>query len=389
MNIRLKIVFWCLMLAGFIFGYAGLVIPGQTAILETPRPGELQYQRLHVFLFNLVTGGTVLLYFTEGKGRLTWRVRAFLVAALAFSVLAFLDRYLPVIILAAFLVIIVESVRIEKYAFFPSDFFKSSVPIARKFQHAALLCLSIGLFICAVVILDNQYLHFLNLPLLLLDDFFLGFSFPISLVTFGVMFSLTVEDSHESTQVLRDASFWIVTVGVIIFFVFIVLNIVMAELVIAIILLLDTLLIFYLFRIDLRNRNQPEEFLTSGMGFLILTGVTGLLLALWEIVTPNDPKGRELLLQTHAYLSLYGWNLAGLTVLIHYREFPLHLNELEIILLHWVTVVLLAPLGSLYPIFAVAAIPAFALLTGLAVLKAPEGSRRSHDGKIAGEDPIR
>jgi len=35
-------------------------------------------------------------------------------------------------------------------------------------------------------------------------------------------------------------------------------------------------------------------------------------------------------------------------------------------------VVLLAPLGSLYPIFAVAAIPAFALLTGLVFLKPPE-----------------
>ena len=107
------------------------------------------------------------------------------------------------------------------------------------------------------------------------------------------------------------------------------------------------------------------------MTFLILTGVTGVLLVLWLILAPNDPKGCELLLQTHAYLSLYGWNFAGLTVLIHYREFPLHLNKVEIILLHWITVTLLAPLGSLYPIFAFAAIPAFALLTNLAWLRTP------------------
>lgn len=369
MNTHLRVILWCLMTAGFIFGYAGLILPGQTAILETPRPGEYQYQRLHVFLFNLVAGGTVLLYFTEGKRGLSWRAWTYLVASLAFSILAFLNQYLPAISLAVLLAVIVESVRVERFTFSPSDFFKFSVPVARKFHHAAVLCLSIGLLICAAVMLDNQYLHLLNLPLLLLDDFFLGFSFPLSLVTFGVMFSLTGENSRAPTQFLRDASFWIVTAGVIIFFVFIVLGILAAELITAIVLLLDVLLIFYLFRTDLRRLDESEEFLTSGMVFLVLTGVTGLLLVLWGVLTPNDPKGRELLLQTHAYLSLYGWNLAGLTVLIHYREFPLHLNELEIILLHWVTVALLAPLGSLYPIFAFAAIPAFAVLTGLVLLK--------------------
>jgi hypothetical protein len=365
-------IFWCLVTAGFIFGYAGLILPGQTAILETPRPGSFQYQRLHIFLFNLVTGGTVLLYFLEGKRQMSWRVWSFLAASLVFSVTAFLNWYLPAVLVAVFLAVIVESIRIERFAFLPVDFFKPSVPVSRKFQHAAVLCLSIGLLICATVMLDNQYLHFLNLPLLLLDDFFLGFSFPISLVTFGVMFSLINEKLGGLTWLLREASFWIVTVGVIIFFVFIVLGIVTAEVICAVVLLLDAILIFYLFRTDLKSLDEPGEFLVSGMVFLILTGVTGLLLVLWSILTPNDPKGQELLLQTHAYLSLYGWNLSGLTVLIHYQEFPLHLNKLEIILLHWITVALLAPLGSLYPIFAVAAIPAFALLTGLILLRPPK-----------------
>jgi hypothetical protein len=371
MNSRLKAILWCLVTVGFIFGYAGLVIPGQTAVLETPRSGSFQYQRLHIFLFNLVTGGTVLLHFLEGKRQLSWRVWIYLAASLAFSIVAFLNRYLPAILLAVLLAIIVESIRIERFAFLPVDFFKPLVPVSRKFQHAAVLCLSIGLLICATVMLDNQYLHFLNLPLLLLDDFFLGFSFPISLVTFGVMFSLINEKPQGVTWLLREASFWIVTVGVIVFFVFIVLGIIAGELICAVVLLLDVLLIFYLFRTDLKSLDEPGEFLVSGMVFLILTGVTGLLLVLWNILTPYDPKGRELLLQTHAYLSLYGWNLSGLTVLIHYREFPLHLNKLEIVLLHWITVVLLAPLGSLYPIFAVAAIPAFALLTGLILLSPP------------------
>ncbi len=384
MSKHLKVILWCLMTVGFIFGYAGLILPGQTAILETPRPGEFQYQRLHIFLFNLVAGGTVLLYFTEGKRRLSWRGWTYLVASLAFSISAFMNRYLPAILLAALLAAIIESVRVEKFTFFPSDFFKFSVPVANKFYQAALLCLSIGLLICAAVMLDNQYLHFLNLPLLLLDDFFLGFSFPLSLVTFGVMFSLTDENSRAPVQLLREASFWIVTVGVIIFFVFIILGIMAAEVIAAIVLLLDSILIFFLFRADLGSLDEPKEFLLSGMIFLILTGVTGLLLVLWGILTPNDPKGRELLLQTHAYLSLYGWNLAGLTVLIHYQEFPLHLNELEVILLHWVTVALLAPLGSLYPIFAFAAIPAFAVLTGLVLLKPSSGQESQTPAGMAG-----
>jgi hypothetical protein len=372
MNSRLKMILWCLVTAGFIFGYAGLILPGQAAILETPRPGSYQFQRLHIFLFNLVTGGTVLLYFLEGKRELSWRARVYLVASLAFSIVAFLNQYLPAILLAVLLAVIVESVRIERFAFLPVDFFKPSVPVSRKFHHAAVLCLSIGLLICATVMLNNQYLHLLNLPLLLLDDFFLGFSFPISLVTFGVIFSLIDEKPRGVTWLLREASFWIVTVGVIIFFVFIIFGVMAGELVSAVVLLVDVLLIFYLFRTDLKSLDEPGEFLVSGMVFLILTGVTGLLLVLWGILTPNDPKGQELLLQTHAYLSLYGWNLSGLTVLVHYREFPLHLNELEVILLHWVTVALLAPLGSLYPIFAVAAIPAFALLTGLILLRPPK-----------------
>lgn len=384
MSKHLKVILWCMMTAGFIFGYAGLILPGQTAILETPRPGEFQYQRLHVFLFNLVAGGTVLLYFTEGKHRLSWRGWTYLVASLTFSILAFLNRYMPAIVLAVLLAAIVESVRMERFAFFPSDFFKLSVPVARKFHHAAVLCLSVGLLICAAVMLDNQYLHFLNMPLLLLDDFFLGFSFPLSLATFGVMFSLTDESSRAPLQLLREASFWVVTIGVIIFFVFIILGILAAEVIAAIVLLLDAILIFYLFRADLGNLDEPKEFLLSGMVFLILTGVTGLLLVLWGILTPNDPRGRELLLQTHAYLSLYGWNLAGLTVLVHYQEFPLHLNELEVVLLHWVTVALLAPLGSLYPIFAFAAIPAFAALTGLVLLKPSRDQEPQTHSSVAG-----
>ena len=368
MSTHLKILLWCLMTAGFIFGYAGLVLPNQTATLETPRPDTYQFQRLHIFLFNLVSGGTVLLYFTQGQQRPSRRLRVYIVGSLVFSLVAFLNLYAIAIVLAVMLALVVESVRIEKFAFWPSDFFSFSKSISRKFHHAALLCLSIGLLISAGVMLENNYLHLLHLSRLLLDDFFLGFSFPLSLMAFSVMFSLDSDERRLWVRIARDSSFWIVTVGVIVFFIFIIAGILPLEFVAAITLLLDVLLIFYLFKLDLRSIGEPEEFLISGMLLLVLTGVTGLMLVLWNAIGYNDSSDWTLLLQTHAYLSLYGWNLSGLVVMIHYYEFPLRLHSLEVIVLHWVTIAVLAPAASEYPALALVAIPLFAILIGLVLL---------------------
>jgi hypothetical protein len=376
MSMRLKVILWILLTAGFIFGYASLVLPGQTAILETPRPGTFQFQRLHIFLFNLVCGGVLLLHFTLAKQRVSWREWLYLVVALTFSVMAFLNQYLVAALLAIGLSILVESVRVEAFSAFPIDLFQTKIPLYRRFHHAALLCLSLGLLISAGVIFDNLYFHLLKLPLLLLDDFFLGYSFPLSLITFSIIFSLTRGDTRKWVQVARESSFWIVTVGVIIFFVIILLGLVVAEIAISTLLLLDVVLIFYLFRLDLADRREPGGFLTSGMLFLVLTGITGVLLVLWGVVSPGDSRGWELLLQTHAYLSLYGWNLAGFTVIVHQHDFPLRLNDLVIILLHWVTIILLAPMGSFHLIFALVAIPAFITLTGLILFSPPSGKNQ-------------
>ncbi|MGD8731605.1 MAG: hypothetical protein PVH92_06990, partial [Anaerolineales bacterium] len=148
--------------------------------METPRQGTFQFQRLHIFFFNLVCGGTVLLYFTQDRQKLTWQVLVFLIGSLAFSIAAFLNLYLVASIFCIMLAFVVETVRVRIFSFFPVEFFDNSVPLSRKFHHAALLCLSLGLLICAGVMIDTQYVHLLNDPYLILDDFFLGFSFPIS-----------------------------------------------------------------------------------------------------------------------------------------------------------------------------------------------------------------
>jgi hypothetical protein len=365
MTTHLKMLLWCLMTVGFIFGYAGLILPNQTAILETPRPDTYQFQRLHIFLFNLVSGGTVLLYFTQGQQKLSRRLRIYITGSSVFSLAAFLNIYPIAIALAVMLALVVESVRIETFTFWPFDFFSFSKPVSQKFHHAALLCLSLGLLISAGVMLENSYLHLLHLSHLLLDDFFLGFSFPLSLMTFSIMFSLDSDDQRLWVKIARGSSFWIVTVGVIIFFVFIIAGILPLEFLAATVLLIDVLLIFYLFKLDLRSVGEPEEFLISGMLLLVLTGITGLMLVLWNAIGSSNTVGWALLLQTHAYLSLYGWNLAGLVVMIHYYEFPLRLHSLEAILLHWVTIVVLAPAATRYPALALVAIPLFAILIGL------------------------
>jgi hypothetical protein len=374
MTIRFKAVIWVLIITGFVFGYAGYFVPGQTAILETPRQDTFQFQRLHVFFFNLVCGGTVLLYFTEGKYNLTWRGLIFLLGSLAFSIAAFLNRYLVASVLSLLLALVVDTIRTSRFSFFPTEFFDNSVSLSRKFHHAAVLCLSLGFLICAGVMIDNQYIHILNLPYLILDDFFLGFSFPISLATFAVIFSMAPDARSSLWPALGSATFWITTVGVIIFFVFIILALLIAEFIIATVLLLDVLILYYLFRMGSWDKTQEKRFLTSGMLFLIVTGVTGVLLVLWDALAPNDLQGRGFLLQTHAYLSLYGWNLVGLIAIIHYRDFPQRLNQLPVIVLHWITVSLVAPLGSEVAILAVAAIILFMYLTGVLLFSRREAA---------------
>lgn len=361
----LKIILWLMFTLGFISGFAGLVFPNQSPLVEAPPPDIYQSQRLHVFLFNLVGGGTTLLYFTEQKSKVSWRISLYLLVSFTFSLAAFLNQYLLAIILAVGLAVLVEIVRVRRYSFFPYDFFRNNILVAHKFHQAALLCLSLGLLISSFVMLNNQFLHIFFQPSLVLDDFFLGFSFPISLMTFSVMFSLAKQDDEKHIRVLREVSFWIINLGVIIFFIFIILQVVALQVVMAMLLFIDVLIVFFLFRYDSRKIEQ-ENFLFSGILFLVVTSITGIMITLAETyMSVQEPNAWALLLNIHAYLALYGWNLSGLTVIIRYNEFPLKLHDLGIILMHWLVVACLAPLGSLFPVFAVVALPAFGVLIWL------------------------
>jgi hypothetical protein len=365
MSRTLKVILWLLITSGFVFGFAGMVFSDQSPLVDTPNPDTYQFQRLHIFLFNLVSGGSVLLYFTEGNRKLSWKGSVFLLGSIAYALAAFFNQYLLASMMAIGLAGIVELIRVHRFSIFPLDFFKTAIPVARKFHQAALLCLSLGLLISAFVMLNNDYLHIFNQPEMILNDFFLGFSFPISLLTFSVIFSLAKEDEEKHIRFLKEISFWIINLGVIIFFIFIIFQVSTMQIVVATLLFSDVLLIFFLFKHD-SKKYEEEKYLVSGILFLVVTSVTGILITLGETFLPvQEPHSWALLLQIHAYISLYGWNLTGLMVVIRYREFPLQLHYWRFILFHWLVVSLLAPLGNIYPLFTIVALPAFTWLMGL------------------------
>jgi len=70
----------------------------------------------------------------------------------------------------------------------------------------------------------------------------------------------------------------------------------------------------------------------------------------------------KLLLRLHTFASLYGWNLSGLAVICRYDDFPIMLDSKWIIIIHWITVVILAPLGYYFMPFAVSAVVLYLLM---------------------------
>lgn len=351
MNTRLKYFFFILMLTALGFGFLPLFADA----------GPYNFERLHVFLFNLCTGGTVILYFSEKPRRFSPRVVLFLVLALAYAVVAFFKVYVPAIVLSLALALIVETVRIERFSLFPWGFFKPGEPIDRKFHQASLLCLSLGLAISAAVILNNEYLKLVSFPKLQLDVFFLGFSFPVSLITLSLIFSFMAGQDKAGVRCLKEIGFWAVNLGVIIFFLFIIFESLPSQVVVTLILFAAVTMIFLLYY-RLGQALQQKQFLTSGMGFLLITAVTGIAYILAELTTGYSSDDYRWLLKLHAFASLYGWNLCGLAVIFRYDDFPITLHSRPLIVFHWITALVLAPLGIHYRLFALLAVACYAVL---------------------------
>jgi hypothetical protein len=347
MNRTTKKVLIITMTLALVFGFLHLFIPGHN------------FERLHIFLFNLCSGGTFILIYTEQKNHFSLKTAAFYIMSVLYAVFAFFQLYMYAIVIAVILALLVETIRSERFSFVPVDFFKGSVPVSAKFHQASLLCLSLGLIISSLVMGNHEYWRIVSSPKLTLDIFFLGFSFPVSLITMSVMFGMMDKTGGRWARLLKEYSFWAVNLGVIVFFLFIILGLILAELAIALVLFITVVIVFILYA-RLGASRQAKAFLTSGAVFLIMTAITGIAYIILYAVIPQPPGGK-LLLKLHALISLYGWNLNGLAVISRYEDFPIRLNSSRIILLHWIVVVILAPLGFYYRVLAVAAVAAYAI----------------------------
>lgn len=332
-------------------------------------PEVMNFERLHIFLFNLCSGGTTLIYFTEDRPFLSRQACLFLALSLTFTVCAFMQWYGPTLVLPLFLAIIVERVRVTHFgSFLPWDLFSGKETVSRKFHQAALCCLSLGLLQSAFVVLNNVYMHWLTFEKLKLDTFFLGFSFPLSLISMSVIFSLMKQNVPPLTPLLQEAAFWIINLGVIIFFLLILARLFLPQVGIASILFGTVGLILYLYWHQ-GIRLQQKTFLTSGILFLLITSITGIAYILLAFSADYDPHRALPLLRLHAFTALYGWNLSGLVVIIRRRDFPLRLHSQKVIFLHWLTVLILCPLGYFFPLVAILAVLAYLRLLQILFFK--------------------
>ena len=340
------------MITALVFGFANIYFPLR----------DFNFERLHIFLFNLCSGGSILLYYTQGQRTMTPVVRRFFLASLIYAFSAFFKVYPLTLVTALGLCYFVERVRIQAFGFFPFDFFKREVSVGEKFHQASLLCLSIGIFMASLVIINNEYLQWIYMEKLTLDTFFLGYSFPLSLVTLSLVFSMLKRMENLRQKVTMELCFWTITLGVIIFFIFILFERFIPQIFVTTALFLAVVTVFYLYA-TFAKQMQQKMFLTSGIGFLTVTAITGIAYIFMQMSPGYDPERTKWLLHMHVFASLYGWNLCGLSVICRFDDFPIRLHSLTVIVVHWLTAIVLAPLGIFNGWFAILAIIGYAFIT--------------------------
>ncbi len=352
MNNRLKLLFSILMIAALIFGFMDIYFPAE----------QYSFERLHIFLFNLCTGGTILLYYTQARTRISGTVLLFFSGSIIYAASAFLKIYPITIAVSIPLACLVEKIRIEEFSFFPFSFFTSKESVSKKFHQASLLCLSIGIVMASLVILNNEYVKLIYMEKLTLNTFFLGFSFPLSLISLSLVFSMLKKMEGTSAKIVMEMCFWTITLGVIIFFVFILFERFIPQIFVTSALFFAVVTVFFLYA-KFADNIQQKLFLTSGIGFLNFTAVSGIAYILLQMSPNYDPSKTKWLLHMHVFASLYGWNLCGLAVICRFDDFPIKLHSPSVIAVHWLTALVLAPLGVFYGVFAVPAIIGYAFIT--------------------------
>ncbi|MCG8617487.1 MAG: hypothetical protein MI802_14800, partial [Desulfobacterales bacterium] len=310
MNTQLKFLFSFIMVVALTFGFVNVYFP-----LET-----YSFERLHIFLFNLCTGGTILLYYTQGRHRVSKTVRIFFFLSLIYAFSAFFKLYPLTLLVSLGLCFVVEKVRIQRFSLIPLQFLKKEVSVSDKFHHASLWCLSIGIGMASLVIINNEYTLWVQMDKLTLNTFFLGYSFPLSLITLSLVFGNLKKLEGAGKKAVMEVCFWTITLGVIIFFIFILFERFIPQIFVTSALFFAVVTVFYLYY-TFAERMQQKLFLTSGIGFLIVTAVTGIAYIFLQMQEGYDPERTKWLLHIHVFASLYGWNLCGLSVICRFDDF--------------------------------------------------------------------
>ena len=171
----------------------------------------------------------------------------------------------------------------------------------------------------------------------------------------SVIFSLMRQHEMRITMHIKEALFWTINLGVIIFFLFILARWFVPQVMIATTLFVAVTLVLYLYYHQ-GIRLQQNAFLTSGILFLLITSITGIIYILVAFSAGYDPQKTLPLLRLHAFTALYGWNLSGLAVISRHGDFPIQLHSQKVIILHWLTVLILCPLGYFYGPIAIVAV---------------------------------
>ncbi len=303
------------------------------------------------------------MYYTQKRVDISKTVLMFFFGSLVYALSAFLKIYPVTIFISGILFFLVEKVRIQKFSLIPLQFFRKDELVSRKFHQASLLCLSIGLVMASLVILNNEYLKFVTMEKLTLNTFFLGFSFPLSLITLSLAFSMLDKvQGPRSVKIIMEICFWTITCGVVIFFGFILIERFIPQIFVTAALFIAVVTVFVLY-LKYADQIQQKLFLTSGIGFLIFTAITGIAYIFMQMSKGYDPLEAKWLLHMHVFASLYGWNLCGLSVICRFDDFPIKLHSPTVIFVHWLTAIVLAPLGVFYGPLAILAIIGYSFIT--------------------------
>lgn len=335
MSLSHRRLFYGVLMLAFAFGFFHHAFEGH-------------FERLHIFLFNLCSGGTLVLWYTQNESSPTLRVKLFFAISFFYAFLAFKELYKGAILLACMLAWLV-------YAHGKNSFhFHRQTSVEVRFQYAALAFLIIGLLFSAFAMVNVLWLHLAFLANLSLNSFFLVFSFPISLMTFSIIFNAM--ELKKNLAPMYHAFFWLISIGVVIFFLFILKEMTLLKLLIALLLALCVLLLFYLF-FEGKGDTSLRSFLLSGLGFLIITALSGV-----AYIVLGETSVAPFIKEWHRIVSLLGWNLTGMMVMLHHHGLLKVRYKVWVIALHWVIVLILTPLGYHSWHYALLAFAAYSIL---------------------------